>query len=120
MEIIDYSKTFTTKNHKVNHAPFFPKNIFCVIAGATGCGKTNLLLNFLLQKDVLDYSDVYIYTPTLYQPAYEHLKDYYNNLENIVKDKYKITIKIAHFFEADDEIKKTFRIESNNKSYNDI
>ena len=46
MEIIDYSKTFSTKNHKVNHASFFPKNIFCVIAGATGCGKTNLMLNF--------------------------------------------------------------------------
>ena len=61
MEIIDYSNRFSTSNHKVNHAPFFPKNIFCVIAGPTSCGKTNLLLNFLLDEGVLDYHNVYIY-----------------------------------------------------------
>src|SRR2546426_8993769 len=105
MEIIDYSKRFSTSNHTVNHAPFFPKNIFCVIAGPTSCGKTNLLLNFLLDEGVLDYDDVYIYTPTLYQPAYKYLREFYNNLENEIKVKYKITVKIGHFFDADDEIK---------------
>ena len=105
MEITNYSKQFVSTPCQVNHAPFFPKNIFCIIAGATGCGKTNLMLNFLLQNDVLDYSDVYICTTTLYQPAYKHLNEYYNNLEKIVKEEFKITIKIAHFFDADDEIK---------------
>ena len=55
---IDYSKKFTIQTHRVNHAPFLPKNIVCVIAGATGCGKTNLMLNFLINEKVLDYSDV--------------------------------------------------------------
>src|SRR5207245_1097875 len=107
-----YSKRFSTSNHKVNHAPLFPKNIFCVIAGPTSCGKTNLFLNFLLDEGVLDYHDVYIYTPTLYQPAYKYLREFYNNLENEIKVKYKITVKIAHFFDADDEIKNNSELDA--------
>src|SRR5207244_5032951 len=90
----------------------FPKNIFCVIAGPTSCGKTNLLLNFLLNEGVLDYDDVYIYTPTLYQPAYKYLREFYSNLENEIKVKYIITVKIAHFFDADDEIKNHSEIDA--------
>src|SRR5207245_4500821 len=54
---------------------------------------------------ILDYYYVNIYTPTLYQPAYKYLREFYNNLENEIKVKYKKTVKIAHFFDADDEIK---------------
>src|SRR5271170_2544596 len=82
---IDYSKLFPAQNHGVKHGPFLPKNMFCVIAGATGCGKTNLMLNFLLNEKVLDYDDIYIYTSTLHQPAYVYLKKYYNDLENTIK-----------------------------------
>ena len=49
MPIKDYSKYYDKTTNKANHATFFPKNIFCIIAGSTGCGKTNLLLNFLLE-----------------------------------------------------------------------
>ena len=66
MDITHFSKKFTNSNHKVNHAPFFPKNIFCVIAGSTECGKINLLLNFLLKDNILNYSDEYIHTSTLH------------------------------------------------------
>src|SRR6185436_10237639 len=79
--------------------------IFCVISGSTGCGKTNLMMNFLLNKGVLDYGDVYVYSPTLHQPAYEYLKKYYNDTENKISDKYKINVKIGHFFDGDEEIK---------------
>ena len=111
MEIKDYSEKFATTNHKAKHAPFFPENIFCVIAGSTGSGKTNLLLNFLLEDGILDYSDVYVYTSTLHQPAYKYLKDYYNDFENTVKEQYKISIKVAHFFDADDEIKNSSELD---------
>ena len=104
--IIDYSKFFrTSSTSQSGHAPFFPRTIFCVIAGATGCGKTNLMTNFLLNEKWLDYSTIYIYSPTLHQPTYEYLKDYYENLEKCIKDKFRITVKIAHFFDSDDEIK---------------
>jgi len=110
---IDYSKQYTIQNHIAKHAPFLPKNIFCVIAGATGCGKTNLMLNFLLNEKVLDYNDVYIYTSTLHQPAYTYLKKYYNDLENVIKTRFKINAKMAHFYDADDEIKNPSELDPN-------
>src|SRR2546426_11456082 len=75
------------------------------VTGVQTCALPILLLNFLLDEGVLDYDDVYIYTPTLYQPAYKYLREFYNNLENEIKVKYKKTVKIGHFFDADDEIK---------------
>ena len=105
MNITDYSKQFKNENRNSNHAPFLPKSVFCVISGATGCGKTNLMLNFLLNNMVLDYSDVYVYSPTLHQPAYEYLKNYYTDAERKIRDLIKINVKIGHFFDGDEEIK---------------
>src|SRR5271165_4322983 len=105
MNVIDYSKQFKKSNNIWgNHSPIFPKNIFCVTAGATGSGKTNLMMNFLKEKRLLNYSDVYVYSSTLYQPSYEHLKEYYKTLENFIKDTTGKMVKIANFFDADDEI----------------
>ena len=33
------------------------------------------------------------------------MKNYYNDLENAIKSRFRINAKIAHFYEADDEIK---------------
>ena len=105
MEIIDYSTYYdiSDKNFR-KHSIIFPKNIFCVIAGATGCGKTNLMVNLLMNKQTLNYRDVYLYSSTLYQPSYEYLKQYYETLENYIKDETGRVIKIAHFLDADEEI----------------
>src|SRR5271169_4959778 len=99
MEIIDYSKHYNIADSTCKqHAVIFPKNIFCVIAGATGCGKTNLMVNLLRKEHALNYSDVYVYSSTLYQPSYEYLKQYYETFENF------IGVKVAHFLDADEEI----------------
>ena len=66
-EVRDYTKDYKIEPTGCGkHADIFPKNIFCVIAGATGSGKTNLLVSFLKEQGRLNYSDVYVYTPTLY------------------------------------------------------
>ena len=105
MNVIDYSKQFKKSNNICgNHSPIFPKNIFCVMAGSTGSGKTNLMIHFLKEKQLLNYADVYVYSSTLYQPAYEHLKEYYETLENYIKNTTGKIVKIANFFDADDEI----------------
>jgi len=112
MNIIDYSKFHEKSKSNAQHAPFFPKNIFCIIAGSTGSGKTNLIENFLLSDGILDYSSVYIYSSTLYQPAYKYLKDYYEYLEKGIRNIFKINYKIAHFFESDEEIKNPSELDS--------
>ena len=77
MQVIDFSKKYEVPKRCGNHAEIFPKNIFCVIAGSTGSGKTNLMVNLLLQENKINYSDVYIiYSPTLHQPAYIYLKKF--------------------------------------------
>ena len=100
----DYNKYFNTEKAVHNHADFIPKNMLAIISGSSGCGKTNLVLNFLLNKDILSYNDVYIYCPTLYQPAYEYLESYFNNLEDYIFKKYQIKHKILHLFGSDEDI----------------
>jgi hypothetical protein len=105
MNIPDYSKQFINlDNNCGNHAAIFPKNIFCILAGSTGSGKTNLMMHLLKKEQLLNYADVYVYSSTLYQPSYEFLKQYYEKLEKFVQDKTGKVLKIAHFLEADEEI----------------
>ena len=48
----NYSKCFETEESVHHHADFIPKNMLAIISGSSGCGKTNLVLNFLLNKDI--------------------------------------------------------------------
>jgi hypothetical protein len=106
MEITDYTKEFNVPASCGMHSIIYPKNIFCVIAGSTGSGKTNLMLNFLKKEKLLNYNHVYVYSSTLYQPAYEYLREYYTTLENIILHNTGQVVKIdsQDFFDADDEI----------------
>src|SRR5208282_695254 len=105
MEIVDYTKEFNISQSKGGeHAAIFPKNIFCIIAGSTGSGKTNLIVNLLKKEQILNYSNVYVYSSTLHQPAYAYLKEYYENLEKFIKFKTNQRVKIAYFFYANTEI----------------
>ena len=103
MQVIDFSKKYEIPKGCGNHAEIFPRNIFCVIAGSTGSGKTNLMVNLLLQENKINYSDVYIYSPTLHQPAYIYLKHSYELMEKIIMNKTKQSVKIAHFCDPADK-----------------
>ena len=105
MEIIDSSKKFKHSRDVSNHAPFFPRTIFCVIAGSTGSGKTNLMLNLLLQDKILDYGSVHIYSPTLHQSSHQYLQEYFNNINETIKSIYGIKLNIANFYDGDEEIR---------------
>ena len=112
MDIPHYKLT-NKEQVKSRHGPMFPKTIFCVIAGATGSGKTNLIVHLLTTPGLLDYSDVYIYAPTLYQESYEYLKEYYKRGEKSFKEWFRISVKIANFFESDEEIKDPKNLDKN-------
>jgi len=54
--------------------PLFPKGIRGILVGKSACGKTTLLLNFLLRPEWLDYNNLNIYGKSLFQPEYRILK----------------------------------------------
>src|SRR6266496_171294 len=58
--------------------------------------------SFYAKVNVSKYSP--IYTTTLYQPAYEHLKEYYGNMEEMIKYQTGQALKIAHFLDPDEEL----------------
>jgi len=103
MEITDFTKEFNICTCGL-HSILFPKSIFCVIAGSTGCGKTNLMLNLLLKAKLLNYDHVYVYSSTLYQPAYEYLRNFYVDLQRLILHNTSRSVQIAQFFDADTEI----------------
>ena len=104
MTIKNYSKFYKHSTHTANHAPFFPKNIFCVISGSTGCGKTNLMQNLLFEKGYLNYGSIYVYSPTLHQPAYQYIKERLTKIENDIYAVLKKQVEIGHYFDTDEEI----------------
>ena len=54
--------------------PLFPHSIRGLIVGKSGCGKTTLLLNLLLQPHWLDYDHLHLFGKSLFQPEYQILK----------------------------------------------
>lgn len=55
------------------HGKLLPNSIRCIICGPSNCGKTNLLIGLLLHENGLRYSNLYVYSKSLYQPKYEYL-----------------------------------------------
>jgi len=75
----DLSK-YNDKRIKDNHS-LMPKNCFrMIIAGGSGSGKTLLTTNMILKY--LNFDKLYIFAPSINQPAYLMLKDTFEQLDN--------------------------------------
>lgn len=116
-----------------NNNPLLPKSIRGCIIGKSGCGKTNLLMNLLLDGfdgiDWLDYDHLYIYGKSLFQPEYKLLNSCFNlnnnkkdvlkcikNKDNpIKKNLFNASISI-HLFESDAEITDPNQFDLNHKN----
>ena len=101
---IDYNQVLKKSQRSNKHASFLPTNIFMIIAGSTGCGKTNLLMNFLRNPSVVSYFDVYVYCSSLHQPFWQDFKTYCSEKEELLSQN-GINSKIGYFFDSDDDIK---------------
>jgi len=79
MEIINFD-TADAQQMSVHHW-LLPSSIRAIICGPSNCGKTNLLMNLLLNQGVdgeslLNYQKVYIYSTSLGQDKYRFLKEF--------------------------------------------
>jgi len=86
---ISWNEHIANKN---NH----PKSLRGLIVGKSGCGKTTLLLNLLLQPGWLDYAKLSVFGKSLFQPEYKILRKGFE--EQLPKEM------IMNIFENRDEI----------------
>jgi ABC-type dipeptide/oligopeptide/nickel transport system ATPase subunit len=80
-----------------NNNPLLPNFIRACIIGKSGCGKTNLLLNLLLNDfgdiPILDYNHLYLFGKSLHQPEYQLLVNALKNkipryiIRDLIKNK---------------------------------
>ena len=95
MEIADLS--WNEVISKRFNSPLLPRSIRGIIVGKSGCGKTMLLLNFLLRPGWLDYDNLCVFGKSLFQPEYRLLKKAFE--KNLPKES------ILRLFNMRDEIR---------------
>ena len=64
----------TSKNN-----PLVPNHLRALIVGKSNCGKTTLLVNFLLEPNWLDYTHLYVFGRSLHQREYQIIKKGFQN-----------------------------------------
>ncbi len=94
--------------NKSKHADIFPKNIFMIIAGGTGSGKTHLLIDLLLSRYVY-FDNIMIYTTTPHQVYYKLLRDYFEEVKSVLKS----SEDIVTFYSTDDELEDPSNLDDN-------
>lgn len=67
-----------SKKTSFRHGELLPTTIRCLVCGPSNCGKTNLMIGLLLHPQGLYFTNIYIYSKTLYQPKYVFLEKVMN------------------------------------------
>lgn len=65
------------------HNEIFPSNFQCLVIGKSNSGKTNLIIELLLNRDGLKYQNVYIVSKSLHQSKYINLQKVFNLVPQI-------------------------------------
>lgn len=86
-EIKNYEWLQPTKTYR--HGLLFPSTIRALIVGPSNCGKTNIMLNLLENKNGLRFENVYVYSKSLNQPIYKYLEKMLSPITGIEYFKFK-------------------------------
>ena len=86
-------------NNKYKHIPQWPFRL--LICGSSGAGKTNLLLNLILQY--LSYDRLFVYAKDLSEPKYEYLQELFNDDDDNVDSEEEEEV-VAALFSSDDKV----------------
>ena len=76
IKIINYDTIVNQGHYTQPNSPFgiqHPSRV--LMSGSSSSGKTNILLNILLNNDLLYYDKIYIYSLSINQPKYQYLID---------------------------------------------
>ena len=73
----DYSWNSVHTSRK--NSPLLPSNIRALIIGKSNCGKTTLLMNFLLEPNWLDYTHLYVFGRSLHQLSKQQVGNIFRN-----------------------------------------
>lgn len=99
----DLSNCLVSMDIRVYHTEkstshLLPHPLRCLIVGSSGSGKTNLLLNFIYNRTCVPFTNLYVFSRSIAQPAYLELYERFLNIEK------KLGEKVAHFFSNCDDL----------------
>jgi GTPase SAR1 family protein len=79
---------FCTGTGIKNHNQTIASSFRMLMCGASGCGKSSLVMRLLLEKELVNYDKFYVFSKSLYQPEYSVLVNgfkYGSTKSNILK-----------------------------------
>lgn len=65
------------------HGSLLPDSIRMLIVGASGSGKTNVMLSLIESPNGIAFENVYLYSKSLHQPKYRYLKQLLTSIKGI-------------------------------------
>lgn len=80
---VDESSSAVSNKNTKKHGALLPNSIRSIISGASGCGKTNLLIGLIESENGLRFGNIYIYSKTLEQDKYKYLRKIFEPIKEI-------------------------------------
>jgi len=93
MELYNYDVDTEEFINKHVLAPRWPFRF--LICGPSGSGKTNVLLNLIFHY--LHYNKIYIYAKDLFESKYQLLQDFFEEVHEKIKERFKEPVEVAYF-----------------------